>query len=242
MLEPCKKLESAISVINQVMNYSQAKYWLSFGALYGLIRNNGVIPDSDLDICVNYGTDHNKIVKAFSGSPGRYNCTKVLLSDTDRTHALYAAFSSAAGYPHICLSFWYEHDGIAYYCHDQKKEVEGEGVPAAGYFFKGVPVECIQEFKMVEWPGIPQMTKIRVPRFPGRMLDNMYPDWAYRIQKYNVENYRVNEEKLDSYHKAGATSPYEIHVTSMAQFKDSRYIKDQLSKSRLRWDAKLKSM
>lgn len=241
MLEPCKKLESAISVINTVMNYARVKYWLSFGGLYGLIRNNGTIPDSDLDLCTNYGVDHNRIIKAFSGSPGRYNNTKVLVSDVDRTKALYAAFSSSAGFPHICLSFWYEHNGIAYYCHDQKKEVEGVGVPS-GYFFKGCPVECIKEFKMVEWPGISQMYKIRVPRFPGRMLDNMYPDWAYRIQKYNVENNKVQPDKLDSYHKAGAKSPYEVHVSSMAQWNDRRYIDDQLTKSMQRWNSLLKNM
>jgi hypothetical protein len=167
--------------------------------------------------------------------------SKALLSDTDQK-PLYCSFGSEAGYPHICLSFWYEHKGIAYYCHDQKHEVEGIGVPKSGYWFRGVPISCISEFKMVEWPGIPQTAKIRVPRFPGIMLDSMYPDWAYKIQKYNIgKGNKVIDEKMDSYYHGGACSPYEVHVTSMRQWQDEKYINEQLSESLRKWKVKLKN-
>ena len=114
-------------------------------------------------------------------------------------------------------------------------------MPKSGYWFRGVPAHCISELKMVEWPGIPQTAKIWVPRYPGAMLDNMYPDWAYKIQKYNIgKAYQVNKDKLDSYHHGGATSPYEVHVNSMKQWADSRYIKDQLTESGKKWQTKLK--
>ena len=241
MLKPSSLLENTIRVINQVFGHASVQYWLSFGALYGIVKNLGIIPDGDLDLCTMYGSDYIRIQKAFEGSPAHYCMSKALLSDTDGK-ALYCSFGSTQGYPHICLSFWYVNNGIAYYCHDQKHEVEGVGVPKSGYWFRGVPVSCIDEFKMVEWPGISQQYKIRVPRFPGVMLDNMYPDWAYKIQKYQIgKSHNVIPEKMDSYHHGGATSPYEVHVESMKQWADEKYINDQLEQSRLKWKSKLKN-
>ena len=242
MLKPSQLLENTIRVINQVMNYSKTPYWLAFGGLYGIIKNDGVIPDGDFDLCTFYGEDFGKIEKAFRASPARYCMSKAIVSDTDNSKALYCSFGSECGYPHICLSFWYKHDGILYYCHDQHHEVEGVGVPKSGYFFRGVPEACVKEFKLVEWPGISQINKIRVPRFPGLMLDNMYPDWAYKIQKYNVNgNHEINKDRLESYHHGGACSPYEIHVNSMKQFLDDKYIENQLKESKRKWEIKLKT-
>lgn len=241
MLKPSKLLENTLRVFNQVFNYSGVPYWLSFGGLYGIIKNDGIIPDGDFDLCTYHGQDHKKVAKAFKSSPARYCISKALLSDVDGK-ALYCSFGSQAGYPHVCLSFWYLHDGIYYYCHDQRHEVEGEGVPKSGYFFRGIPEAALREFKMVEWPGIPQLTKVRVPRYPGIMLDNMYPDWAYKVQKYNIDRgNHIEKEKLASYHHGGACSPYEIHVNSMKQFGDSKYIATQLEESMKKWRVKTKN-
>jgi len=246
MVKPSKELESAIRIINQTMNYASVPYWLAFGGLYALIKNNGVIPDGDFDLCTYYGQDYRRIEKSFKGCPGRYIMTKALVDDTRQDYALYCSFSSEIGFPHICLSFWYPHNGIYYYCHDQHHEVTGVGFPKSGYHFRGVPgtfIENVPEnFRMAEWPGVVQTAKIRVPRFPGIVLDNMYPDWAYKTQRYEVRTGApVNEEKLGSYHKGGAISPYALEIKSMADFNNAGLISKQLEKSRAAWSIRLKN-
>jgi len=243
--EPGRDIEIALRVINRAMNYAGIPYWLCFGGLWALIKNNGIIPDGDFDICTYYGMDYKRVQKSFEGAPGQYVMNKALVDDTDPTKALYCSFSSAEGLPHICLSFWYLHKGIRYYCHDQHHEVEGEGIPRSGYVFRGVPAESVEDkpenFKMVEWPGINQQTKVRVPRFPGVILDNLYPDWAFKKQHYEVKPGVIIEEKMMSYHKGGAVSPYVVAVKSMRDFSNDTYYNLELEKSQKAWIIRLKN-
>jgi hypothetical protein len=246
LLGPGKEIENVLRIINQVMHYSGVKYWLCFGALWALIRNNGVVPDGDFDICTYYGSDYKRIEKAFAAAPGRYVMSKAVVDDIARDKALYCSFGSQEGYPHICLTFWYLHDGVRYYCHDQHHEVvSGVGVPQSGYFFRGVQAVFVEDdqnnFRNVEWPGVPQINKIRVPRFAGTVLDTMYPDWAFKKQHYEVRNGVVDIDKMMSYHKGGAISPYAVHVQSMKDFENSGYIKRELEKSKRAWEIRLKN-
>jgi hypothetical protein len=244
-LGPGKEIENVLRIINQVMHYAGVKYWLCFGALWAIVRNGGVVPDGDFDICTYYGNDYQKIARAFGAAPGRYVMGKAVVDDIARDKALYCSFGSEQGYPHICLTFWYFHNGIRYYCHDQHHEVNGVGVPQSGYYFRGVPAVLVEDnpnnFRNVEWPGVAQITKVSVPRFSGTILDTMYPDWAFKKQHYEIRNGDVKEEKMVSYHKGGAISPYAVHVQSMNDFKNDGYIKTELEKSDRVWKIRLKN-
>ena len=239
-------VERVLRIVQQVMSYSGTPIWLCFGALWARIMNNGVIPDGDFDFCTYHGVDYLRIEKAFKAAPGRYVLTKTLLDDTDQGKALYCSYGSQEGLPHICLSFWYLHDGIRYYCHDQHREIaEGScGVPPSGYWFRGIPAPLVADeidnFRMAEWPGVNQMVKVRVPRFPGMILDNMYPDWAYKMQHYEVKTGIIQEEKMVSYFKGGAISPYCVHVKSMNNFNNKAHVDGELLRSMLEWKKKLK--
>jgi hypothetical protein len=240
-LPPSKELECALRVIDNVMKYADTKYWLCFGGLWALVQNDGVIPDGDLDLCTYYGTDFRKIERAFAGSPGQYAMTRAMVDDTAPENALYCSFSSGCGFPHICLSFWYLHNGIRYYCHDSLREVEGVGSPKSGFFFRGIPGEYVENipgnFREVEWPGVNQMAKVRVPRLHvGAILDMLYPDWPYKKQRYEVRTGRVDPSRMASYHKGGAVSPYNVHVKSMADFKNGELVAMQLSKSKQEYE------
>jgi hypothetical protein len=48
MLKPGQTLENTIRIINEAFHYSSIPYWLCFGGLWALIKNEGVIPDGDL--------------------------------------------------------------------------------------------------------------------------------------------------------------------------------------------------
>lgn len=243
-LGPSKKLESTLRIISSAMRCSNTaagaqsvRYWLCFGGLWGIVQNNGIIPDGDLDLCCYYGEDWRPIAHAFKRHG--YDNTKVLVNDTDKDKALYAAFESKdEDLPHICLSFWYEHAGVRYYCHDQHHEVHGVGVPEHGYSFKGVPAGLVEDtpenFFFCEWPGIPGSIKVRVPRSPGGILDHLYPAWPYRRQRY-MAKYEVVPDKMVCYHRGGAISPYMIHVKSMAEWANSRLVSDRLAEGRVRW-------
>lgn len=241
MLKPCKELELSLKIIDKVMRFSGTQYWLCFGGLWGLIMNEGTVPDGDLDICTYYGADFNRIARSFQSSPGGYTMGHAMVSDTDQQSALHCGFSSSMGLPHICLSFWYQHEDILYYCHDQHREVEGIGTPKSGYYFRGVPKDAIGELRFVEWPGISQMVKVSVPRFPGLLLDNLYPDWAYRKQRYIVNRKnQVDKEKMASYHKGGAVSKHQIHVNSMADFGNEKHVESELKKGEREYNNLLK--
>lgn len=244
-MAPGPALQSTVSLINAVMrcsntgwNERSVPYWLCFGALWGIVMNRGVVPDGDLDLCTYYGQDWKFIRHGFE-SRG-YKCSKVLLNDVDRESALYMGFEPHDhSMPHICLSFWYLHDGIRYYCHDQHHEVHGEGVPAHGYSFKGVPDVLVdpgrENWSMVEWPGISGSVKVRVPTSPGGILDALYPAWAYRKQRYNPKDHQVIDEKCTSVYHGGAISRWMVHVDSMRQWDDAKHVGDQLKDGRARW-------
>lgn len=241
-LEPSANLESCIRICESALQAAGVPHWLAFGGLWGLVRNEGVVPDHDLDYCTYYGQDW-KMIKKFFESSG-YSMPKTILSDTDQSKALYCSLSNDRGLPHVCLSFWFPHGDNYYYCHDQKHEVAGVGVPASGYWFRGVPKYLVEKdvLRMVEWPGINQQYKVSVPRFAGGVLDHMYIDWAYQKQRFEIgANRAVLRDRCKSYHKGGATSPFEVHVQSMEQWNDKKYIDAELAKSMFEWKKKLKN-
>jgi hypothetical protein len=247
-LPPCKELERALQIVNSAFlcssqtwsAKSSIPYWLCFGALWAIVQNRGIIPDRDLDICTYYGIPWEPIARGFETHG--YQKMKVMIDDTCPAKAVYMNFEHAT-LPHICVSFWYPNNGLSYYCHDEKHEVAGVGVPASGYWFKGLPTELIdgpERFIMVEYPGIPGSIKIRVPKLPGQFLDNMYPSWAYRTQRY-AAHYAVDETKMVSIYRGSATSPYRVWVKSMSQWEDEKYVIEQHSESRKTWIEKLKT-
>jgi hypothetical protein len=218
-------MESTFKIINSCMSYTRTKWWLDFGGLWGLIKNNGTIPDGDLDICCLYPAPWQKIRKMFEGRG--YSCTRVMLNDADNSQAVYMSFDHPK-FLHICLSIWYPARGVRWYCHDNAREISGEGIPSIGYYFKGMPAELVEgddKFRMVEWPGINQQTKVSVPVYPGSFMDYKYPSWAYTIQRYNINSkHTVESDKMVSIHKGGAMSPHQVHLNSIADFnRDSIY-------------------
>lgn len=243
-LAPGKTIENTIRIIDTAFRYSNTTYWLYFGALWALCQNNGTIPDEDFDVCVHYGADWRKIKRSFEQFG--YTMSKAMLADNDRENIVYCGFNKQ-GSPHICCSFWYLHDGIRYYCHDQLFELKSGDVrvPPSGYWFKGVPdffVKDASMFRRVEWPGIRQAYKIMVPMLPA--LDYLYPCWPYIKQRFQILHNEIDIEKKKSIsiYRHGAISPYMVHVKSMTQWHDAAYIKQQLTEGKKRWDLKLKEM
>lgn len=242
-LTPCKGLESTVRIINEV--FYKRDYWICFGGLWGIIMNDGIIPDGDLDVGVLYGYDWKKLVKRFN-SYG-YQLSKAMLNDVDQEHILYAGFEHNQ-YPHICVSFWYPHDGYRYFCHDSQGCIpagSGAQVPSKGYSFKGVPAYAVDDqvlgFKMVDWPGLPGRCKIRVPVYPGVMLDHLYPAWAYRKQRYVVQEYgEIHRDRMESYHKGGAISPMRVHVRSMGDFNNPNFLAKEIERNKNDYAVKLK--
>jgi len=255
-LKPGKCLEKTIRLIDFIFKQSRTPYWLHFGGLIGLAKKNGVVPDGDLDLCTYYESNDKwkKIVSLFE-SRG-WTMTKALQNDVDKDKILYCGFNwkhsqtqeeylSENFMPHICLSFWYKHEGIRYYCHDQNREVSGGSVavPPSGYFFKGFEDKYIENDSMLmraEWPGIPGDVKISVPILP--CLEQMYPGYIYNQQRYMVQAHEIQSDKLRDCCRTGAISRYQVHVKSMAQWNDANHIKNELEKSEMNWRIRLKSL
>jgi hypothetical protein len=240
---PSKLLEKTIVDIEEI--FQGISHYICFGALWGLIRNRGIIPDCDFDMCVFYGTDWKEIAKK-AESKG-YIVKKIMVSDIDKSKALYMGFYKGDIY--ICVSFWYPFEDYYFWCHDQHQEVkDGVGCPQTGYFFKGVERWMLAGFMKVEWPGIIQNVKITVPVCSGSILDLCYPAWPFLIQRYVIQNNEVNEEKCVSindpiYVKGSqerATSRYKVHVKSMKEFEDKNKINLQLMESIKEWEKLIK--
>jgi len=247
-LKPGKELQKTIQIINAAMGCSNTSwgprsvpYWLCFGGLWAIIQNSGIVPDGDLDLCTYYGQDYHPIVAGFQRHG--YHAERIVVSDAEPSNALYIGFSHRE-LPHLCVSFWYEHNGVRYYCHDQHREVHGVGVPVSGYYFKGVLASSVdpdqEMWAMVEWPGIPGSVRIRVPRFPGSILDSLYPAWAYQKQRYTPRDGVVDPTRVVSIHRGGAISPFMVHVKSMEQWGDEKYITGQLAEGEKAWLHRIK--
>jgi hypothetical protein len=247
-LVPGRQLEGALKIVYSVFNSTHIQHWLMFGGLWGMIVNRGIVPDADLDFCAKYPADWRLLARLMGGRG--YTVRKVLLNDANRNEALYMGFDGDE--VHICVSFWYKWKEMYFWCHDQNNEVvSGEGIPAnQGYFFKGCPQELIEgeeRFMVVDWPGIPGETHVRVPVFAGQLLDLCYPGWMYWKQRYNVHNYQFQEDKCVSvnnpkYNKNAsrvALSPYMVNVRSMNDFADEAAIRKQLDASRQRFEENL---
>jgi len=245
-LPPGPIIERTIKDINDI--FDSKDYWLAFGGLWGIIRNRGIIPDNDFDICVRYGYDWKQIER--KAVKIGYQIKKVMVDDTKKENALYMGIYNEKIY--ICISFWYQFKDLLFWCHDQLQEVHGIGTPQSGYFFKGIHKEYFDrdyKFTMAEWPGIVQNVKIRVPLFSGKLLDLAYPAWPYLKQRYVIKDYSVEEDKCVSvndpvYVKGSherATSRYRVHVKSMAEFSDEEKINLELSKSAEEWETLLKN-
>jgi hypothetical protein len=242
VLGPSKELERTIRIVDQVFRVCNEPYWLCFGGLWGLIMNRGIVPDGDLDLCTYYGSDWNRIIKAFQGFG--YEMTCGMQDDTATQNLLYASFRHM-DLPHLCLSFWYPVDDLIFFCHDSHHEVKGIGVPESGYWFRGVPKQLIQDASMlrrVEWPGIDGGFKISVPLYPGQILDNLYPAWAYHRQKYVVVNNQVQDDKLDSVYHGGACSRFAVYVKSMRQWSDKKYVEEQLRDAEKKYLLRIKDL
>lgn len=258
-LKPGKCLERAFQIIDFVFKQSRTPYWVHFGALIGIAKKNGIIPDGDIDLCTYYesNTNFERIVKMFEAKG--FVMTKAIENDIDKGKVLYCGFNwgkpqdrevlkTENFMPHICLSFWYLHKGIRYYCHDQHKELSGGQIatPKSGIFFKGFEDKCIardeenSKLMRCEWPGIPANIKVSVPILP--CLEQMYPGWAYNQQRYMVNNNEVQGDKLRDCCREGAYSRYQVHVNSMADWNNEKHISKELEKSERNWLAKLKKL
>ena len=244
-LKPSKELERGLDDIHQA--FSGVMYWHCFGGLYAICNNGGVVPDGDLDACVMYGTDWKRIARAFE-SRG-WTRGKVVLDDRNNGNAVFMGVERRDIGIYLCISFWYRWNEFFFWCHDEKMEVAPNeiGTPS-GYWFKGCPARLLDsesKFIMVEWPGISQRVRVRVPLLSGELLDLMYPGWPYRLQRYNVENNQYEPEKTISindpiYQRGGinvhAISPYRVHIKSMADWSDEAAIRKQLDESRQGFD------
>ena len=257
LLKPGKCLERTLAIIRFVFAQAGVKdYWLHFGGLIALAKKNGVVPDGDFDLCTYYENNDKfkKIVKVFE-SKG-WVMSKAIQNDIDKDKVLYCGFNwgkhqtneiynSGNFMPHICLSFWYLHKGIRYYCHDEKHELSGGaiGKPPSGYFFKGFEDKYIHDESMImraEWPGIPGNVRIDVPILP--CLEQMYPAYIYNQQRYIVQEHNVQEDKLRDCCRSGAISRYSAHLTSMADWQNDGLIKGHLENSERKWRIRLKSL
>lgn len=240
-------IKNTMSALRLIFARAKMNYWLSWGALWALVRNKGVLEpkNRDFDICVPYGADFRRIEKAFT-SMG-YRMSHAMVDDTKPENALHCGFDplQVGKFIHVCVAFLYPRESMFWYCHDSTNEISGVAAPNNGYYFRGFPKAGYDDdiyFRMVEWPGIEQSVKIRVPRFPGAILDICYPDWAYKKQRYNIgKNHEVIEEKMASYHKGGAAPKYAVWVKSMRDWNDNRHVQSQLQNSERKWKANLKT-
>jgi len=216
-IAPGPAIDTMIRVLNDVF---KDRYFLAFGALYGLIRNEGTIPDGDIDVCTYYGSDIAPIEAAFKRKG--YHLSKCILSDTDGL-PVYAGFNPNrwdGKHLHVCVLFMVECRGIYFWGHDRAQEMEGTGVPER-FYLNAVDADHLEphdhNFRMVEWPGIKQVNKVRIPLCSGRFLDDCYPLWHSRCQKYNIPHSgAVNSGgRTTCYHRGGAYTKYRVDVKSI---------------------------
>jgi len=92
-LKPCKQLEKTLQKIHWVFGQTRVHYWVHFGALIGIAKKDGVIPDGDIDVCCYYENSDmwRHIRRKFEGQ--EYVMSKAMLNDVDRDRVMYMGFN-----------------------------------------------------------------------------------------------------------------------------------------------------
>jgi len=188
------QLDSSIILVERIFSMLRTTYFVCFGALLGIIRDDGVltgdngnpVSTEDLDIGVMFeDVDERRLVSSFRKFG--YDLYKVFRSDIDNK-PLHMAFVKK-GDPTIDIFSWVLHGGFRYHTYDINRE--GCEIPKNGYVFKGVPHNWLISCTDWQLRTLPQMkgerpidmkvsgikSKVKIPVQYGHCLDEWYPNW-----------------------------------------------------------------
>ena len=113
------------------VQYEQIKWFLSFGSLLGIIRDDGIIKDEhgnpketeDIDISVLYEESDEKLIVGGFQKFGYQPC-RILRNDVTRKPFHYgfkqpdSPGNPNSALPEICVFAWYLHKGIRYHTYE----------------------------------------------------------------------------------------------------------------------------
>ena len=180
--------ERTIRIVDKVLAYCRAKWFLCFGNILHLIRDRSIENDHDIDIGVFY-EDMNKDLFVRGFLKWEYKLKKIIVNDVSK-NPFYLSFEYVGRnfkLPPLDIFAWYLHGKKRYHTYDV--DHEGKKVPSI-YTFKGVKDDWLPRHKL------PLMRDDRIVRaffgskkepifrFPinvplkyGTLLDCWYPDW-----------------------------------------------------------------
>jgi len=171
-----KSFNKTIKTVGYLLEKSRAKYFLCFGSLLGIIRDDGVVEgDTDIDIGVMYEDHENNRKLANVFNRYNYKLTKKIIHDVDKK-PLYMCFEHVT-MPCIDIFFFIEHQGVRWHTYDtmaERKEIPSK------YIFKGLPAKCLKKVKKKRFGtrGKPLLDRpVGVPAAYGGCLDSWYPDY-----------------------------------------------------------------
>lgn len=160
------------------------KWFLCFGGLLALVRDNGLLKGKDgkvregedIDIgClfeeINFQNNVPQLINGFERM--NYKLKKKVVTDTDGKLIYCSFISPVLNLPDVCVFAWIlSKDGNRYHTYDIK--FEGREV-LSEYTMKGVPAWCFD--KVIRWYSKEANREINIPVKYGTLLDYWYPMW-----------------------------------------------------------------
>jgi len=174
-----KNLDKSMIFTYQVMSVMRAKWFVCFGTLLGLIRDNGVVKgDDDIDIGMYYedltkngGDGYRRLVLLFKkwGYKIKHEIRpRGIIPDIPlNIHFTHKEL------PDLDIFAWYKYKKIRYHTYDVDHTKE---VKPKEYTLKGVMAEWLDETIMMKFPFLSK--QIGVPLRYGTLLDEWYPNWG----------------------------------------------------------------
>ena len=177
-----KTYERMIRVVGKAMG--RTKWWVCFGNVLHLVRDNNVKNDKDMDIGIFY-EDMDLALLERSFNKWGFRLKQRIINDVDGK-CFYACFKSN-DYPPLDVFAWYKWGKYRFHTYDTM--FEKNSVPSK-YVFKGIEDRLMPTLgvRNLQDPNIfmshfgtkddiLSFDKIPVPMSYGACLDRWYPDW-----------------------------------------------------------------
>ena len=170
-------LEKSLKHFSFVMKYIKAPWFVCFGTLLGLVRDNGLIKgDKDIDIGMFYedligpkGDTYLRLIKGFEKIG--YKLGGIITTDVMPFVPLNMYFNHK-DLPTIDVFAWVKDGDIRYHTYDTKQE--RKKIPSE-YVLKGVKDVWLKDIERIRFPFM--KIDVNIPRKYGTLLDEWYPNW-----------------------------------------------------------------
>lgn len=192
-----QQLDRVLNVITAVMNLTGKTWFLSFGSLLNIVRDNGAL-NQDIDLSCFYEDKHS--LSFFENNLLQYNfkiTETVTFDGAPLKITIRPEEGGLYGSVNIDVFFWFGAGDYYYHTYNinRKEKLQNGNLPT--YICKGTPKtffaknNCFQ----YQWPGTRKI--VNIPLLYGTLLDYWYPNWIVPQDQFGEDSTSMTQAKVE---------------------------------------------